>query len=56
MKLNKQISLKWTVIAISLMAIISLASLSYVASLNVGEVSEVWVQPPFSEASYVIGQ
>jgi len=55
-KIPKQIDTKIFVIAISLMAIISLLGVGYVASVYVGQVTEVWVQPPFGEASYIIGQ
>jgi len=33
----------------------SLLTFELVSSTNVGQVTEVWVQPPFSEADYVIG-
>lgn len=46
-----------TSIVISLILLFSLiATIGYVRSIYVGDVTEVWVQPPFSEASYIVGQ
>lgn len=56
-KIPKSVKLKTYVVTTILLSLICVAILQYALSqAYVGDVSEVWVQPPFHEASYVVGK
>jgi len=56
-KIPKNVKLKTYLVTILLVSVIFIGALSYtIGQPYIGDVSEVWVQPPFSEASYVVGE
>lgn len=56
-KIPKTVKLKTYILTVLLISIISVGALHYVLSnAYVGDVTEVWVQPPFSEAAYIAGK
>lgn len=54
-KIPKTVKLKTYIVTLMLISVIFAGILNYSLSAYVGDVSEVWVQPPFHEASYAVG-
>ena len=55
-KLPKTVKLKTYLVTVLLISVIFAGALSYtIGQPYIGDVSEVWIQPPFHEASYVVG-